>query len=348
MSITQVAKVAKVPYATAWRIINNQACTSEESVKAVQAAMQHLGYTPGQAKRGRPPRSAEGIRTHNVALLHLRDGTAVSTSILSGVQGMLAKLNLNLIFAHMNDSGELPQAVKAGKVDGILGYGEFPSHAITPALRRIPAVWLMSRSADGSDVWGDRIKPDHPRIGNLAAEYLLARRHTNVAYFNPRPGTAVYDDRGESFKRAAEKHEQPVTVIQGSAGFNGPGWMDAAAEAFVKHWLPLPVRPTGVFCPVDRLTLRVYSHLMRAGVQPGRDVEFVSCDNETELLSLIHPAPASIELNRSTMARLAVERLLWRMRHGMSSPSVTTTVSPTLDLNDITPWTPGVPGASAR
>jgi DNA-binding LacI/PurR family transcriptional regulator len=65
-------------------------------------------------------------------------------------------------------------------------------------------------------------------------------------------------------------------------------------------------------------------------VVPGRDVEIVSCDNEQSILSLMHPAPASVDLNRQTIARLAVERLLWRMKHGMASPGVVTTVAPTL------------------
>jgi hypothetical protein len=43
------------------------------------------------------------------------------------------------------------------------------------------------------------------------------------------------------------------------------------------------------------------------------------------------PPPPSIDINRQTIARLAVERLWWRMKHGMRSPSVVTTVSPTLN-----------------
>ena len=41
-------------------------------------------------------------------------------------------------------------------------------------------------------------------------------------------------------------------------------------------------------------------------------------------------APLAQLPNALTIARLAVERLFWRMRNGMSSPSVVITVSPTL------------------
>lgn len=333
MSISRIAQAANVSYATAWRIINNQSCSSQEAVQAVRAAMNQLGYVPASSARGRKPKSAEGIRTHNVALMHFREGTAISTSILSTVQGLLAERNLNLIFAQVDRPEALPQAVRAGNVDGILGYGQFPRSAITPSLERVPAVWLMSRYDDATDTWGDRIKPDHAAIGRLAALHLLARGHRDVAYFNALPRSAVYAERGGAFRRACEGQVRSLAFI--SAAVHPPeapegSWLQEAAETFVKEWLAQTPRPTGVFIPLDRLTLRVYGALARAGIQPGKDLEIVSCDNQTELLSLMHPPPASIELNRNTVARLAVERLLWRMRHGMSSPSIVVTVSPTL------------------
>src|SRR5205085_9580966 len=109
-------------------------------------------------KRGRRAKVADGIRTHNVALLYLRNGTSIATSVLSLVQRSLAERNLNLIFAHGSGSDSLPQAVRAGNVDGLLGYGEFPADAITPELQRIPAVWMMTRDDTNLDPRRDRRK----------------------------------------------------------------------------------------------------------------------------------------------------------------------------------------------
>ena len=77
MSIMRIAQAANVSYATAWRIINNKTCSSQEAVAAVRRAMGQLGYDPAAngPKRGRPAKGADGIRTHNIALLHLREGT---------------------------------------------------------------------------------------------------------------------------------------------------------------------------------------------------------------------------------------------------------------------------------
>src|SRR5581483_3247766 len=144
MSIARVAHAANVSYTTAWRIINNQSCRSPEAVAAVRQAMSRIGYSRAESRRGRPRKSIDGIRTHNIALLHFRPVTSISTSILASVQRMLGERNLNLIFAHVEHADTLPQAVRSGNVDGILGYGEFPQRELTPAIQRIPAVWMMS------------------------------------------------------------------------------------------------------------------------------------------------------------------------------------------------------------
>jgi DNA-binding LacI/PurR family transcriptional regulator len=338
MSITRIAETANVSYATAWRIINNQPCASVEAVKAVRKAMGELGYDPAAARhkgRGRPRKVADGIRTHNIALLHLRPGTSISSAILNSVQRMLAERNLNLIFAHVeNPVDQLPQALRSGNVDGILGYGQFPSEALEacPRLRQVPAVWMMTRSDTRPDEWGDRIKPDNAAIGQLAARHLIERGHGRLAYISPNPKLAVYRQRLATFTEEVQTIAPDATVTVYAANPVAGDDINLDMEPAVNQFLATPIerRATGLFVPVDRATLRVYQQLERAGLRIGQDIDIVSCDNERELLSLMHPPPPSIDINRQTIARLAVERLWWRMKHGMRSPSVVTTVSPTL------------------
>jgi DNA-binding LacI/PurR family transcriptional regulator len=302
---------------------------------------------PGTARRGRRPKAADGIRSHNLALLHLRETSSIGASVLAYVQRMLAERNLNLIYAHVERADAMPQAVRAGNVDGILGYGEFPAQAMSPGLQRVPAVWMMSRfSASTADAWGDRVRPDHQEIGRIAANRLMERGYRDLAYFNPDPEQSFYFERGIAFRMVVEQ-----AIAQGSADsiammtakplistnaagsiapVNSFSPMESAAEQFVSQWLASSPRPTGVFVPVDRVTLRVYRHLQQHGIRVGTDVQIISCDNEAEMLSLMDPTPESIDLNRKAVARLAVERLLWRMKNGPAAPSVVITVSPAL------------------
>jgi len=325
MSIVRIAEAAKVSYATAWRIINNQPGGSDDAVAAVKEAMAALGYEGmTRSKRGRKPRSADGIRTRNIALLHFRPASSISASVLSCVHQMLAERGLNLIFAHCQRASDLPQAVSSGNVDGILGYGQFPE--VDATFRKVPAVWMMTRQDPGADAWGDRVKPDHEAIGQLAARHLLDRGHKHVAFLNPDANWALYQQRSYAFGAAMKS----AGITSETYNCTGTNELNLQAQCLVEQLESASPRPSGVFVPVDRVTLFIYRHLEQRGIKPCRDIDIVSCDNERELLSLMHPKPASIDLNRPMIARLAVERLLWRMKNGTKSPSVVTTVSPTL------------------
>ena len=334
MSITRIAKAANVSYATAWRIINNRPCSSEQAVAAVRKVMGQLGYKPKEgSRRGRKAKGADGIRTRNIALLHLREGTSISSTVLNRVQRMLAESNLNLIFAQGHSADDLPQALRAGNVDGILGYGQFPNDAVTDKIKQIPAVWMMSRDDARMDPWGDRIKPDHASIGQIAAEHLLDKGHRNLAFMNPDLSSTLFQQRQHAFRGVAEQTGAQLQVFAVGGALDP----DFIADRLVEQWVVSTPRPTGIFVPVDRSTIWIYRHLERRGIQPGIDVDLVSCDNEKEMLSLMRPPPPSIDLNRTTIARLAVERLLWRMRNGMASPSVVITVTPTLVSHQAVP-----------
>ncbi len=249
MSITRIAEAANVSYATAWRILNNRPCSSEGAIRAVRQAVRTIGYEPaasGPQRRGRPSKAIDGIRTRNVALLHLRAGTSLSTSVLNAVQRLLAERDLNLLFAHVEDPADLPPAVRTGNVDGILGYGKFPDAAVTPQIERLPAVWMMSRNDRGLDRFGDRVAPDHAGIGQLAAEHLLGRGLVRVALLNPVPGNEIYRQRCEAFALAAQDRGMHVDRYEG----DGDGAVAEVIAALAARWraVPAAARARGCSC----------------------------------------------------------------------------------------------------
>jgi LacI family transcriptional regulator len=246
------------------------------------------------------------------------------------VQLILNRQRTNLILGHVTSAEDLPPAVLAGQVDGVLGYGEFPAAAISDHLTKVPAVWMMSPSRDVPDLWGDRVMPDHQRIGQLAATYLIDRGHQRVAFLGGGCASPFIRLRGAAFADAAKDRAQSVHVLNAEELPGQPHVREM--ELVVEQWSKIKPRPTGLFAPTDGLAVWAYQHLQRLGVRPGIDVEIISCDRQEEHLSLLHPRPVSIDPGRETIARLAVERLLYRMHEGMdSSPPVRIVVSPTLD-----------------
>jgi DNA-binding LacI/PurR family transcriptional regulator len=89
----------------------------------------------------------------------------------------------------------------------------------------------------------------------------------------------------------------------------------------------------GLFVTRDEETVHVYPLLRQAGLEPGRDVVVVSCDNEAVRLSTLSPRPASIDLGSAEIARHAVRRLSTRMKL-RNEPPVRILVNPHLVEGD--------------
>lgn len=352
MSIIEVAKKAGVSYATAWRVINGKYNQSSAIAGSVEQAMRDIGFSVENRRRLR--RSAGKDRTlETVALLHFRPATTLGNSILYMVQKCLAAEGINLVFAHVQNENEIPPAVKKGEVHGILGYGEIPESWISDALRKIPAVWMMSTSTPHPETWGDRVSPDNFAIGTLAGNYLLERGHKHIAMMGTEDNYLSYglSQRWYGFQAATlgkmtavhslsaeEGGAASTEVMQSLKRKDQPGIeygsirLAGAAERLVDQWQAMNPRPTGLFISVDRLLFAVYEVLLNRGINIGKELELVSCDYEQNLGQHLRPMPCWIDLNRHLIAQWAVERLIWQMNSDKVSSGMSISVFPSLRL----------------
>jgi DNA-binding LacI/PurR family transcriptional regulator len=68
--------------------------------------------------------------------------------------------------------------------------------------------------------------------------------------------------------------------------------------------------------------------LKSLGIRIGRDLEIISCNNETSLLAGLEPRPVSISIQPETIGKKAVEQLRWRILHPDEESQITIEVSP--------------------
>ncbi len=333
MSIVEVAKLAGVSHATVSRVINNRPGVSPECVRLVRNAMQNIGYTP--SGRGRPVNAQTRVGT--IALLMIgADLTLmlapVAGAVLHAVEDSLADLGFNLILGKLNDSGRLPPSVANGRVDGLLLYGYPPSRLHYSRLAKFPSVWLLSpRSPRG--YWGDRIEPNNEAIGRMAADHLVSQGHGHLAMLNLSPDHQGYETRTRAFIEAAEMHGVKAHVIVDEKIDQDKPFVaefeEQAVKDMVARYLAIEPRPTGLFVPRDALTVMVYHELRAHGVEPGRDVTVISCNNEP-VLSGLDPRPATIDLRPEVIGKQAVEQLSIRIQKPHDPVSVVSVVDPRL------------------
>ena len=333
MNTTEIAKLAGVSQSTVSRVINKHPSVSPENVRAVRKAMKKLGYTPRRKRRATSPKTT---RSGNVAVLVLDQSfvhhAMLTTVKLQGVVEALSEAGLNMIFARVTDPKFLPPAVVEGKVDGILLWGHLAPEGLLEKLPSVPVGWLSSHA----NTVGDAVLPGNEAIGRLAATYLLRRGHKRLAFLNISGTYPALSSRGDGFCYAAHVTDADVQMIVDDRRHDerfewwGREQLEDSAAWLVDRLLALRPRPTGLFVPDDQITAAVHWRLTSCGVPPGRELTIISANNEQPYLAGLHPRPATIDVSPATTGRLAVEQLLWQIRHPNEGRRVQVVVEPML------------------
>ena len=86
--------------------------------------------------------------------------------------------------------------------------------------------------------------------------------------------------------------------------------------------------------PSDRTAVQLYTALARRGLEAGRDVSVISCNNERPILSDLRPAVTTINVHPEVVGQRAVDQLLWRIRHPQEDLTFRILVEPTLVVRD--------------
>jgi LacI family transcriptional regulator len=349
MSMVEVAKLAGVSHATVSRVINGRADVSPASVQRVREAIQELRYVPPARRRGPKPK-ASGVRTGNIGVLFVGEAPTLATSpiaafVLHAIEQEAAARGFSVMFGQVTSAGNLPQSVVTGRVDGLLMYGPPPSPDVRQKLSRYAAcVWLLSQRRQRG-YWGDRVSPDNHKIGEMACRYLVDRGHEQIATVDCDPSHFGFSARTQGFEETAEEAGVFFKTLSNGSGIeekapplaDGRTSFDVLVDQLVAKPGPMP---TGLFVPRDLLTIQMYRALRRRGIQPGRDVEIISCDN-IPALDALDPRPTTIDVRPEEIGRRAVEQLVCRINDRSAPLNVTTMVEPRLVLGDKAPHVQG-------
>ena len=342
MSIVEVAKLAGCSHTTVSRVINQKPGVSDEAAGKVQAAMRRLNYTPPIKRRGPQPKHDRAARTGNVAVLMF--GTEanplvapVAAAAIHAVEQALGSEGYSMTFSQVRDETRLPAIVTRGDVDGLILHGTAPGVTLADRLKRVPGVWIMSpRSRLG--YWGDRVSFDNDAIGRLAADYLIDRGHRRIALLYVDATHLGFSRRAEAFAEAADRAGAACDIVRGEHRPNYRPGDFRAERAYIDHLIDrfakLPERPGGVFIPRGQTTVMVFEALRSRGIEPGRDVTVLACDNDPTLAGL-NPPIATIDVRPDRLGQQAVEQILRRVKKSDSFARADVYVQPTLiDIAD--------------
>lgn len=318
MSITRVAKEAGVSIATVSRVLNDPHLVNPGTLRRVEEAMRLLNYrvTPAAERRGRKADSHGRLRHKTVAFLWTGGRSSASSltgiDMLQGASAALRAHRVNLVADYVDADGKLPAAVVSGAVDGLLLHGPEPAPEVAQKLKGLRAVWLLS---PGSNQWGDRVRPDHQKLGCEALDYLADRGCKNVVCVTyPEKLGTFYTMRAAGFAHQAEQRGVTCRYIGRQSG--PPA--DAAgrfrsSSALADEFEALDPRPDAMFV-ANELGGYLHEQLIRRGIKPMTDFLMIAGDRDFSPQHL-EPEPVMVSVHGVELGRLAVDLLLWRLEN---------------------------------
>lgn len=322
-SIVDVAKLANVSVATVSRILNDERNVTPETTKLVEEAIRELGYVPKAVRPGPKPKNRRGISTGTIAFISVGAFSPVEmyrmpafSTLLGGIQRGIERHGMELVLAHLPEGKVVPPVLSRRRADGVLLFGfETISTQLQKALNRVPAVWCFLRDSIAPGTEFDHVLYDNSHVGQLAADYLLERGHRKLLFVGSRPNHLALAERRDQFVHVAEAQGAVVNVVEGAEQIDGviePYLLDQTASSAADA---LKEDISGVFVASDDLMLRVFNHMKQRGIEPGKDVDLIGCNNDRQYMEHMHPQPATVDIKLDVVGERAVEQLLWRMSH---------------------------------
>jgi DNA-binding LacI/PurR family transcriptional regulator len=307
-TLEDVAARAGVSRATVSRVVNGSPQVSDGVRRAVEAAIDEMGYAPNRAAR-----SLAGSRSETIALVVsepsvrlFADPFFAGTTL--GVTGVLAGTRYQLVLLMVggdDDRARVERHLLRGAADGAL---VLSARADDPLPGRLAAAGIpcvtagrpsAGRAEDGSQI--DFVDADNVGGAEAAVAHLVAGGRRTIGTIAGPADMAPGADRRTGWEKAL-----------GEAGCAADDGMVADGRAATEELLARRGDLDGLFAASDLMALGALDALRAAGRRVPDDVAVVGFD-DTELARTADPPLTTvrqpIEQLGAEMARLLVARL---------------------------------------
>jgi LacI family transcriptional regulator len=334
-NIRAVAELAQLSPATVSLALRNQDSIPPETRERVLAAAAKLNYEykPRAAKSSKK-NGSKSIRNLLYVVNDYGDSPLLANpfygAILNGAVAASPSFNSYVhpvILQHDHPlEAPLPDALR-NSPDGILLASPYPTALVKHVGETVdcPMV-LIDNLIPGSPY--DTIMNDDFGGAYQAVQHLLELGHRYI-YMIMGP-----------LKKPGVLPNTPPSVIDRYRGYSA-AMLDGGQTPFPAVEIPLDYdqtisgrkelpqwlsgllgrssRLTALFCNVDFYAVQIVSALQSIGYRVPDDISVVGFD-DLDIAQMIHPQLTTVQINRSAMSQVAVERLVTRMEGDVSAP----------------------------
>jgi LacI family transcriptional regulator len=326
VTVREVARLAGVSVATASYALNGRREVSAVTRARVEEVARRLDYQPSHAARG-----LRAVRSYTVGLIlplrPARHGAGPFLEALGGIAQVLAPEGFDVLVAHSSSSPEelalCRRLMLSRKVDALVLTRSRVDDDRFPELsaRRFP--FVVYGRAPAPDILAAEI--DNLAAAQLAADHLLALGHEQIAFVGPSGDLTATADRLTGFRKALERAGRawdPALIARGELSAEG------GAQAMRSLLLHAQPAPTAVFVGSDAMAPGARQAARTLGLEPGRDLAFVSF-GEAATAAYLDPPMTTID-HRPFEVGLVLGRMLLDRLEGRAIEPLYQTLQPRL------------------
>jgi LacI family transcriptional regulator len=305
-TVYDVARKAGVSIATISRVLNSPDKVNSDTRARVMAAIDELGFVPSAEAAARARKS-----TGRIGVLAPLFTFPSFIQRLRGVALELQDSPYELVIYNVDSyarlDGYLASLVLTRRLDGLIVMALPFARDIAERLRehQMETVLVEYRHPQFSSVWID----DHYG-GQIAAEFLLSKGHTRVAFIGDAgvPESAIHtsDTRLRGFRDALSAANG---VLPEAYVALGPHGFDEGRQ-LAHGLLQCPEPPTAIFCASDTQAMGALQAARERGLRVPNDMAILGFD---DLDVAAYIGLSTIRQHLEESGRLAAELLLARL-----------------------------------
>lgn len=299
-TIKDVADYANVAVSTVSRVINNKDRVSPETRKAVNDAIEALGYV-----RNNFAASIKTGETRFIVVVVPDIRNEFYTAVIRGVESVASQRGYYTLVYTTEELYEKEQAVFEGElshiVDGII---LTPSQANYELYEKCTKPMVMiDREIPGSHLYS--VCVNNYKGAELLVEELVQYGHKKIAIVS---GPLVFNigiDRFNAYKDVLVGHNLPVKPEYIRTG----DWFEEDGYRLTEQLLELQDPPTAIFASNNLLCIGCAECLCDKGLEIGKDISLVGFDDSV-IARYFGSGITGIRRATSEMGKIGAEMLL--------------------------------------
>jgi LacI family transcriptional regulator len=299
------------------RALTGKPGINEDTRKRIQEAALRLGYKNQRTKR------TIGAEVKSVVLLidEAEANRVFWTRIIHGIEAAARNHGWDLLLRAISrdevERGEIPSAIREGRVNGVLITGNF-SAAYVARFEKIDCEVVLV------DNYLPTTKHDAILIADwegsyLVTKYLLQLGHKKIGYAGQVRGHWSWGQRYHGFSEALYEHGISYNPYYTIGLENSDAiWEDSD---FVDRQVSLLTEmPTAWVCNNDYTAQFLIKALKKVGLSIPQDVSVVGFDDLVPEEFPEAPVLTTVRVFGSAIGEAAFEQLLWRLNNRESQP----------------------------